>query len=455
MKKIFSLVLVLALSLSFSAIAYAGGDKFLVDLENVVWEEETLELMAQQIYDKCGIAVTYVSTESLEGMTGPELAGEMYARHISYPDGILLLDCREAPNYCMYYSGIALDVLTNDDVKAMMEAYYQGSTYDESVRAYLETADHIFSGKDLPSKDLLLLDDLSDDSVQPAATTAPESGNDELLTFGDVLESAAPATPENVDTPQIPAERQMPLVVDTAGVLGPDTVEKLNSYAQQISDKYACDVAAVFVATSGAKDIQAFADDFYDYNGYGYGSEDSGIMFVVAVQDRSFAITTYGPAAYSFSDYGQLYMDEKYMPYLRNSDWAGAAEAYLRVSEELLEYERVNGRPFDIPQESQSDPRELIPGLILLSLGGGFVFAFIPIGVMKRKMLNVRKQENAANYILPGSFELFHRHDRYLTSHVTRVAKPQEDNTRGGSGGGTTFHVSSSGRSHGGHSGRF
>ena len=303
------------------------------------------------------------------------------------------------------------------------------------------------------SRDLVLLDDLSGDS-QPAAAEEPAEAP--LLSLdGDPQPVTEPETsPESAPTvPAIPSERQLPLVVDTAGVIDPVKLSALNERASMLSEKYAADVALIFVATTGNQSIQAFTDDFYDYTGYGYGESDSGIMLCIATQDRKFAISTYGPAAYTFSDYGQYYMDEAYLPYLKNSAWAEAGDAYLAVCEELMEYERVNGKPFDVDVE---EPEDLLGGQILLSLIAGFILAFIPIGSMKRKMLNVQKQSDAGEYVQTGSFQLSRSHDRFLTRRTTRVPKPQpEDDVRSGGGGGTSFHTSSSGRSHGGHSGSF
>ena len=451
-KRLFAVLFCLGLVLSFGVFASAEGNGFIIDGEKLLWDEESLELLAQEVYDKYGLAVVYVSTGSDEGLTGAEHAERLYAQYIDVADGILLLDCRDYSTYYMHYSGRALDIFVQGDGNTMMGAYDRSATYDEAVRAYLEAADDVLSQRLGASRELLLLDDLS--QSEPAASPAaePESALPLLSLDGDShSEESQTAQPQ---LPAIPEERQLPLVVDTAGVLDPARVASLQDYAQQLSEKYGSDTAAVFVASTGSQSIQSFADDFYDYNGYGYGQSDSGIMLCVAVEDRQFAITTYGPAAYTFSDYGQAYMDEAYLPYLRNSDWGGAAEAYLKACEQLMEYERVNGKPYDVDSE---EPESLLGGQILLSLVSGFVLAFIPIGSMKRKMLNVRKQDDAAEYIQPGSFRLSRSNDRYITSQITRVAKPKQDDDMrsGGPAGGTSFHVSSSGRSHGGHSGRF
>lgn len=453
MKKLFSAILCAVFILSFGVFAFAEDEGYIIDGQSFLYDEASLELLAQELFDKYGIAVSYCSTDSDDGLVGAERAQRLYAQYINAPDGILLLDCAAYSTYYMHYAGSALEIFAQGDGSSMMGAYDRGASYDEAVRAYLQSADAILSERlSVVNKNLVLLDDLSGDGVSAAAVTEPADEQPLLSLDGGetvVSQSSQPTVPT------IPEQRQLPLVVDTAGVLDPAFVSSLNQQADILSEKYGCDVAAVLIASTGGQDIQAFTDDFYDYNCYGYGQSDSGIMFCVAVQDRAFAISTYGPAAYTFSDYGQSYMDEAYLPYLRNSDWGSAISAYYSACEQLLEYERANGRPYDIYSAEEAD-ENLLGGQILLSVLAGFVAAFIPIGSMKRKMLNVRKQTDASDYVRRDSFRLSYRNDRYITSRISKVPKPRDnDDTRNGGGGGTTFHVSSSGRSHGGHSGRF
>lgn len=450
MKKLLSAFLCLSLFFALGISAVAVSEGFIIDGENLIVDETSLELLAQEIYDKYAVAVTFISTPDNQGLTGAELSGNLYSQYISIPDGILLLDCREYPTYYMHYAGKALDIFAQGDGNAMMSAYDQSATYDEAVRAYLETADAVLAEKlSVGTRDLVLLDDLSNEN---AAAVHESESELQLFALDDVQNSANQSAQPAV--PAIPEQRQLPLVVDTAGIIDPVSLSALNDRASQLSEKYGADVALVYVATTGGKSIQAFTDDFYDCNGYGYGETKSGIMLCIAVQDRKFALSTYGPAAYTFSDYGQYYMDEAYLPYMRNNEWSDAGKAYFDVCEELMEYERVNGRPYDIYVEEAGSS---IGGRIIISLAAGFVLAFIPVASMRRKMLNVRKKTDARDYEQDGSFHLTRKHDHYITSTITKVPKPKpsDDIRSGGGGGGSSFHVSSSGRSHGGHSGSF
>ncbi len=406
-----ALVLVFALC---AAPAWAEEGSFVYGFEDDghYWVEEN-DMLAQEIFDDYGIAVCYAHEETLGGMTVQELARSVYDAHAPSSDGFLLLDCDEADEYCIYCSGAADGIFTDDDITAMCNAYAAGgSTYDDSIRAYL-----------LNARDILARVMRSD------------------------KQSGIVGTPNGA---QIPAERQLARVVDNAGVLDAETLAELNDKADAVSEQYQCDIAVVFTDGTGGKSIQAYADDFFDYNGYGYGDNDDGILLAVDVTGREFALSTHAYGAYAFTDAGQSYMDEEYVPYLADSDWAGAADAFITVCEELLISARA-GQPYDV-DNIPSDP----PGVVslLIAAAVGLLLAFIPVGIMKGKLKSVGAKRSAESYVRPGSFELTRNEDHFIRRYVSKTRIPKSESS-GGGGGGSSFHTSSSGRSHGGHSGSF
>ena len=57
--------------------------------------------------------------------------------------------------------------------------------------------------------------------------------------------------------------------------------QELNTELDEISEKQQCDVVVVTENSLDGKSAQDYADDFFDYNGYGYGDEDSGVLFLI------------------------------------------------------------------------------------------------------------------------------------------------------------------------------
>ena len=69
----------------------------------------------------------------------------------------------------------------------------------------------------------------------------------------------------------------------------------------------------------------------------------------------------------------------------------------------------------------------------------------------KKSLKNVKFKKDATDYTAPGSLDISYRADNFLSRTVDRQAKPKDSD---GSGGSST-HVSSSGTTHGGSSGKF
>ena len=93
---------------------------------------------------------------------------------------------------------------------------------------------------------------------------------------------------------EIPEDRQLPLLVDDADILSVSEENALLSLLGRVSLDTGCDVAVVTVDSLGRKSAQAYADDFYDYNGYGSGDGDDGILLLVAMDEREWTFSTYG-----------------------------------------------------------------------------------------------------------------------------------------------------------------
>ena len=420
-KRLFSLLLIFALALSLCAAAHADVSRFIYDEDDTIGaeDERILEELGARIQADTGVPVcVYIARD--RGESDPAAFAErFYNEQIGEDNGFLLvhLFSNEANKLSYYKFGEKLDGFSEEDMTQILQAYYDAGCYFEGAHSCMNL-------------------------IYAALGGASVSGDGEV-------------TPE--DNANIPAERQLGRVADLAGVIDADRLKSLNALADEVSEKYQCDVAVAFVPDLGGKYVVDYADDFYDYKGYGYGPNDDGILLLVSVGDREFAETTYGYGKTAFTDYGMShYLEPRFTPWLGENDWAGAAEQFITDAGVLLKQAR-DGNPYDYsaPQREQKSFKETAPLAALISAVIGFFSGGIPAGAMKRQMKSVEKEYGAANYAR-GGLNLRARDDRFLYANVskTRIQSDTEHRS-GGGGGGSSVHFSSSGRSHGGSHGKF
>lgn len=257
----------------------------------------------------------------------------------------------------------------------------------------------------------------------------------------------------------------LPKVVDNADLLTDSEESALEEKAAALWDDCQLDVVVVTVNSLGGKSVQTYADDYYDEHGYGYGSDYSGILLLLAMETREWYISTCGEANYIFTDYGLEQMGSTMLPYLSGGDYYGAFDIWLEDIPRYCDAYR-QGSPVDgyAPPDSYYPEggdeivyygqKEMSPvGRFLIALLIGVVAALVAVLVMRSKMNTATYQKNAVNYIKKNSYYLGLHRDMYLYSRVTKTPKPQ--NNGGGSRGGSSVHRSSGGRSHGGRGGRF
>ena len=243
----------------------------------------------------------------------------------------------------------------------------------------------------------------------------------------------------------IPQERLQPRLVDQADLLTDTQETSLQQELDNISEKLNFDVAIVTVDSTGSRTPQAFADDYYDYNGFGMGTNADGVLLLVSMAERDWHISTAGFGITAFTDAGLDYMSDIFVPYMSDGDYMKAFETYADLCEQFVTQAK-NGRAYDNGNMPKV-PFNLVKyaGIALI---GGVVIALLIVEVMRRSLQSVRPQRSAGNYIKNGSMHITDSEDRFLYANVSKRARPK-------SSSGSSSHRSSSGRSHGGRGGKF
>ncbi|MDR1393702.1 MAG: TPM domain-containing protein [Bifidobacteriaceae bacterium] len=263
------------------------------------------------------------------------------------------------------------------------------------------------------------------------------------LTFG----TASGAVADDAAGPT----HSLPHVVDGAGLLTADETERLEGELLRISGLRGNDVVILTVESLGDRTSTAYADDYFDYGpnrednlipgsdpeaGYGIGPDRSGVILLVSMGERDWAISTRGEAIDVLTDARQSQITDQVIPLMSGGQWSWAFESFAEEVDEAF-------------RTAQRVPWEIV---LLATLGAALIGGFVPVTIWKHQLKSVKPAAAAKEYLVGSSLVLTYGQD-YFVGESTQVV--DTESSSGGLGGGSSTHLSSSGASHGGSSGKF
>lgn len=239
------------------------------------------------------------------------------------------------------------------------------------------------------------------------------------------------------------------LVVDEAGLFSDTEESMLEESAFALSEGYNMDIVITTTEDAGGVSSREYADDYFDYNGYGRGADFSGILFLIDMDNREVYISTSGEGIKYLTDQRiDNILDQVFDSGLTEGDYYSAAMGFLEGTASYLQ----QGIPSDqhSVDEGSLEPNKLTlveaaaSLLASLGLGGGFYGSV-------RSGYRVKNPPNPFSYRSNSLVNLANKDDRFLDKVVTSRIIPRTPPAGGGSSSGrSTTHRSSSGRTHGG-----
>lgn len=244
------------------------------------------------------------------------------------------------------------------------------------------------------------------------------------------------------------SDSSMTCLYDVSGLLTNDEWQKLEERAEDISRRHQCGVYAALVddyTQYGDGDVFEVTYQLYHSaaNNFGMGDGRDGILVLLSMKERDYAMFVYGDKAeYAFDAYGQEQLEAAFLSDFGNNDWYGGLSDYLDACDAFLTKadagEPVRG---DSSQSygSSGIPWQVVGGITVIAC----LIALLICLVLKRKMRSVRQKAEADAYITGSGLQLTDQSDIYTgtTERRRRIEKKS-------SGGGSI------GRSGGGGSGR-
>ena len=226
-------------------------------------------------------------------------------------------------------------------------------------------------------------------------------------------------------------------VVDMAGILTLSEQEEIAARFTEFSESLKTDASVVLVPDTGDLTAEAFADDFFDYGGYGYGEDRDGILLLIVTgygdgSGRRAHISTSGKRTIN------SVTDSRIDDLLDALIDGGAAEGHYAAG--------INAYIDELHTIIQSPEQAAAAKLknsILFALGTGvFVFLISFLVLLKRyKIAGAKPYYNRAKQT---QVHFASTDDPLISTNTISTVRPKNKSS------GSSTHTSSSGRSHGG-----
>lgn len=230
-------------------------------------------------------------------------------------------------------------------------------------------------------------------------------------------------------------------VIDNAKLLTQNQAEQLERSAEEISRCQHCDVVILTADGIDGRNPTSYADDYFDRNDYGQGSDRSGILLLLELSEGVRSISTCGFCIDVFPDSEIEALWSRCSAEIQNGRYAEGLQIYLQSVDRMLSNYDASGNRKPNPVRSS-----------VFALGIGLLLGFAPVSALKSQLKSVRSNYSATDYVRAESMHLDVKRDSFLYSNTSyRVLESQ----RSAPSSGSSTHVSSSGVTHGGGSAKF
>lgn len=438
-KRILLLVMVLLFTLSLGTSALATWDYGVIYDETEMLGSDKLaqqgEQTLPQLTETLGLdlrvdVLTMISDDNI-GDTAAWLYEAYEYGYGEAKEGVsltILLEMQDAGNYAMPSSnGWCVYASLSEERGDSQEL---ANVIRDAVEPYM--APELWSGEDIS---------ISADALTQAVDAMAAAAEDFILANCPPDGSA----PEVTEAPG-QSGGGMQYVYDVSGLLTYEQWQELEHRAQTISQRHHCGVYFAIVddyTDYGDGSVYETTYQLYHNSGLGYGLGRDGIIVLLSMEERDYAMFVYGEwAEYAFDRYGAEQLENRFLSNFSDGDWYGGISNYLTACDEFLELAEA-GKPV------RSSPLPTIGIAVAVSC----LIAFLVCMILKGQMKSVRKGVDANVYTTAGGgLKLTDSYDHY--THTTETRRKIESDSGGGgrSSGGT---VSRSGGGGHGRSGKF
>ena len=231
----------------------------------------------------------------------------------------------------------------------------------------------------------------------------------------------------------------MNYVFDLRGMLSDGEREELETRAEDIALRRSCGIYTLFVEDFTA---YGYGDDpyttlyqIYHAEGLGVGEDRNGVIIMLSMKERDYAMFVYGEnAEKAFDKYGQKQLEDTFLGYFGDNDWYNGVSSYLDTCDEYL----------TLAEEGNPVRKNPLPMYIIVVVASCAISGFICL-MLKQRMQTVHKKAEANEYVADGGLQLTEQYDRYTHTTKTsrKISKDSDSGSSDHSGGGGSAASSS------------
>ena len=225
-----------------------------------------------------------------------------------------------------------------------------------------------------------------------------------------------------------------------AGILTLSEQQEIAARFTEFSESLKTDASVVLVPDTGDLTAEAYADDFFDYGGYGYGEDRDGILLLIVTgygdgSGRKAHISTSGKRTINTVTDSRIddLLDALIDGGAADGNYAAGINAYI---------DKLN----TIIQSPEQAAAAKLKSSLLFALGTG-VFVFLISFLVLLKRYKIAGAKPYYNRTEQTKVHFDSVNDPLISTNTISTVRPK-NNSSGSSGSST--HTSSSGRSHGG-----
>lgn len=219
-------------------------------------------------------------------------------------------------------------------------------------------------------------------------------------------------------------------IFDQANLFSESQRQDISNKMTEFIDQTGMDVVVVTTNDAGGKTAKAYADDFYNNGGYGSGSDQSGFLFLIDMDNRTYHISTKGKMKILLTESRIDSMLDHAEGDMKDGNYDLAA---ISVINDAIKYNQKYA--YDTATGTFKRVRRFTPLKTLIAVIAGIVAGIAGYSSVYGTY-NLKRSTYKYSYREKGNLKLTQKEDQLIDTFTTTRHIPKPTNTGGGGGGG-------------------